>query len=91
MPWTSTPRSADTHPVVDLSPRPCPPSTTPPTTTCVLWMSPVASHSRADHCVWEKPSRISGSRSGPTQTDGVWDVYFSVQRIKTLDLNEQNV
>ena len=27
----------------------------------------------------------------PTQTDGVWDVYFSVQRIKTLDLNEQNV
>ena len=27
----------------------------------------------------------------PTQTDGVWDVYFSVQRIKTLDLNQQNV
>ena len=27
----------------------------------------------------------------PTQTNGVWDVYFSVQRIKTLDLNEKNV
>ena len=24
MPWTSTPRSADTRPVVELSPRPCP-------------------------------------------------------------------
>ena len=27
----------------------------------------------------------------PTQTDGVWDVHFSIQRIKTIDLREQNV
>ena len=27
----------------------------------------------------------------PTQTDGVWDVYFSIQRIKTIDLREQLV
>ena len=75
MPWTSTPRSADTRPVVDLSPRPW---TTPPTTTCVLWMSPVAYADR----VWEKPSRISGSRS-----DGRMGRLLLRQR----DLNEQNV
>ena len=67
MPSTSTPRSADTHPVVKLSPRPYPPSTTPPTTTCVLWMSPVASHSRADHCVWGRPSRISRAQTHPNR------------------------
>ena len=27
----------------------------------------------------------------PTQTDGVWDVHFSRQRIKSIDLREQNV
>ena len=27
----------------------------------------------------------------PTQTDGVWDVHFSIQRVKTIDLREQNV
>ena len=27
----------------------------------------------------------------PTQTDGVWNVHFSIQRIKTIDLREQNV
>ena len=27
----------------------------------------------------------------PTKTDGVWDVYFSIQRIKSLDLRDQNV
>ena len=27
----------------------------------------------------------------PTKTDGVWDVYFSIQRVKSLDLRDQNV
>ena len=27
----------------------------------------------------------------PTQTDGVWDVYFAIQRVKTIDLRDQNV
>ncbi len=27
----------------------------------------------------------------PTRTDGVWDVYFSIQRVKTIDLRAQNV
>ncbi len=27
----------------------------------------------------------------PTQTDGVWNVHFSIQRIKTIDLREQHV
>ena len=27
----------------------------------------------------------------PTQTDGVWDTYFSVQHIRTINLNLQNV
>lgn len=27
----------------------------------------------------------------PTQTDGVWDVYFSIQRVKSIDLSDQNV
>ena len=27
----------------------------------------------------------------PTQTDSVWNVHFSIQRIKTIDLREQNV
>ena len=27
----------------------------------------------------------------PTPTDGVWNVYFSIQRIKSIDLREQNV
>ena len=27
----------------------------------------------------------------PTQTDGVWHVYFSIQRIKSIDLKDQNV
>lgn len=27
----------------------------------------------------------------PTQTDGIWNVYFSIQRVKTLDLRDQNV
>ena len=27
----------------------------------------------------------------PTQTNGVWDVHFSIQRIKSIDLRDQNV
>lgn len=27
----------------------------------------------------------------PTQTDGVWNVYFSIQRVKAIDLRAQNV
>ena len=45
----------------NLSPRPCPPlRPRRPRAFCGCLL---ASHSRADHCVWEKPSRISGSRS----------------------------
>ena len=93
MPWTSTPRSADTRPVVDLSPSPYP--------------SPAIDYAPDDHVrsvdvsgrisFQGRPLRVGKAFTHkrvalrPTQTDGVWDVYFSVQWIKTLDLNEQNV
>ena len=91
MPSTSTPRSADTHPVVKLSPETLPAIDYAPD-------DHVRSVDVSGRISFQgRPLRVGKAFTHkrvalrPTQTDGVWDVYFSVQRIKTLDLNEQNV
>ena len=90
MPSTSTPRSADTHPVVKLSRDPTRHRLRPrrPRAFCGCLRSHLIP-GQTTACGKAFTHKRVALR--PTQTDGVWDVYFSVQRIKTLDLNEQNV
>ena len=64
MPSISTHPSPDTRLVRGLSLRPCLPSTTLPTTTCVPSMSPVASPFRVNGSVWAGPSPTNRSHSG---------------------------
>ena len=71
--------------------RPCRPSITAPTTRCAASMSPAASPFQGRRLRVGRAFTHKQVALRPTQTDGVWDVYFAIQRVKTIDLRDQNV